>query len=437
MPAPRPRRPPTTGRAVHLHLHRHRARILRARRGGLLAAVAVLGPGLLAGLSDDDPAGITTYSILGAEHGYALLWVLALSTVALIVFHELAARTGVMTGKGLVLLIRERFGRTRAAVAVSALVVANVGTLCAELAGVAVGAQLLTGVGRGVSVPIAAIVVSALVLGASFHRVEHVLLVLSSVFVAYVAAGVLAHPDWGAAAQGLVVPTLPRSRDAVLICVATLGTTLAPWGLAFMQSYAVDKKITVDELPLERVDVITGTVLTGLIGFFIVVACAATLHPAGISIDDGAEAARALRPLAGSAASALFGLGFLGAALLAAAIVPMSTAYSVCEAAQHPAGLDQVPREAPLFYGTFVGAMALAAAIVLVPGMPLIPLLFLTQALNAVLLLAILPFMRALARDPELLGEHRLGRADSALTAVVIVGVAGACVALLALTILG
>lgn len=431
----RPRRPPV-GRAVHLRVHRRRTHLLR-RRAGLLAALAVLGPGLLAGLSDDDPAGITTYSTLGAEHGYTLLWVLALSTVALVVFHELAARTGVMTGKGLVLLIRERFGRAGAAVAVGALLIANVGTLCAELAGVAVGAQLLTGVGRDVSVPIAALAVGALVLGSSFHRVEHVLLALSAVFVAYVAAGVLAHPDWGAAAHGVIVPTLPHTRDGVLVCVATLGTTLAPWGLAFMQSYAVDKRLTERDLSLERVDVISGALLTGIIGFFIVVACAATLHSAGISVDDGAEAARALRPLAGSLASALFGLGFLGAALLAAAIVPLSTAYSVCEAARHPAGLDQSPVRAPLFYGTFAGAMALAAAIVLVPGMPLIGLLFLTQALNAVLLLAILPFMRALARDPQLLGRHRLGRFDSALTAVVIAAVAAACAALFALTLAG
>lgn len=423
------------GRTPHLRAHHWRRRTLRQRRTGLLALIAVLGPGLLAGLSDDDPAGITTYSILGADYGYELLWVLALSTAALIVFHELAARTGVITGKGLILLVRERYGRAPAAFAVTALVVANVGTICAEFAGVAVGAELLAGVGRGVSVPLAAIVVIALVLGSSFHRVEHVLLALASVFVAYVAAGILADPDWGAAAQGLVVPRMPGGRDAVLVAVATLGTTLAPWGLAFMQSYAVDKRLRAEDLAYERVDVISGALLTGIIGAFIVIACAATLHPAGISIDDGAEAARALEPLAGSLASTLFALGFLGAALLAAAIVPLSTAYSVCEAAQHPAGLDARPRAAPLFYGTFVGAIAVAAAIVLIPGVPLIPVLFLTQALNAVLLLAILPFMRALARDPAVMGRYRLSRIDAVVTAVAIVAIAAACVVLLVLTV--
>lgn len=425
---------PPVGRATAHRLHRLRRR--RARRGlGALGFLAVLGPGLLAGLSDDDPAGITTYSILGAEHGYALLWVLLLSTAALVVFHELAARTGVVTGKGLVLLVREHHGRPAAALAVGALVIANVGTLCAELAGVAIGADLLTGAGRVPSVLIAAVVVSALVLGSGFHRVEHVLLALSLVFLSYVAAGIMAGPDWGAAARGLVEPRIPADRDAVLIAVATLGTTLAPWGLAFMQSYAVDKRLTTADLRYERIDVVTGAVLTGVIGFFVVIACAATLNPAGISIEDGADAARALEPLAGSGAALLFGLGILGAALLAAAVVPLSTAYSVCEAAGHPAGLDQRPRQAPLFYGSYLAAMAVAAAIVLAPSVPLVPVLYLTQVLNAVLLLAILPFMVRLGRDPAVLGVHRIGRAGLALCTTLIVAVAGACALLGALAL--
>jgi NRAMP (natural resistance-associated macrophage protein)-like metal ion transporter len=429
---PSPPRVPPVGRAAGHRLHR----IRRHRRAlGALGVFAVLGPGLLAGLSDDDPAGITTYSILGADDGYRLLWVLVLSTIALIVFHELAARTGIVTGKGLILLVRERYGHRASFVAVSALVVANVGTICAELAGVAIGADLLTGAPRAVAIPIAAVVVSWLVLGSSFHRVEHVLLALSLVFVSYIGAGILAHPDWPAAARGLVVPGMPASRDAVLISVATLGTTLAPWGVAFMQSYAVDKRLTVADLGYERVDVISGALLTGIIGFFVVIACAATLHPAGISIEDGGDAARALEPLAGSSASLLFGLGILGAALLAAAIVPLSTAYSVCEAAGHPAGLDQRPTQAPLFYGSFLVAMAIAAGIVLVPAVPLVPVLYLTQVLNAVLLLAILPFMVRLGRDPEVLGAQHLTRTGVVVCIVFIAVVAVACGVLLALTL--
>src|SRR4051812_38426520 len=261
--------------------------------------LAVLGPGVLAGLSDDDPAGITTYSILGADYGYSLLWVITVSTVALIVFHSVAARTGVVTGKGLMRLVRERNGGRVAAAVLCALVVANVGTLCAEFAGVAAGMQVLAGTSRYVSVPLAAAAVSVLVLRGSFRRVEHVLLALSAIFVAYIISGVLAHPDWGAAARGLVVPSLPLTRHGVLVTVATIGTTLAPWGLAFIQSYAVDKRLAVKDLPYERIDVISGALLTGIIGVFIVVGCAATLHVHGQHIDTASDAAMALRPLAG------------------------------------------------------------------------------------------------------------------------------------------
>ena len=417
---------------------RHPHRALARRRGHrvqLLALLAVLGPGLLAGLSDDDPAGIATYSILGADYGYELLWVLALSTAALIVFHELAARTGVVTGKGLMRLVRERYGARAAALALSALVVANVGTICAELAGVAAGMEVLAGTSRYVSVPLAAAAVGLLVLRGSFRGVEHVLLALSAIFVAYVVSGILAHPDWGATARGLVVPSLPGSRDGMLVVVATLGTTLAPWGLAFIQSYAVDKRLGVRDLGYERVDVATGALLTGVIGLFVVVSCAATLHAQGLSVDDAGDAARALEPLAGSAARTLFGLGLVGAALLAAAVVPLSTAYSVAEAFERPADLNDRLREAPVFYGAYGASMGLATALVLIPGAPLVPILFLTQALNAVLLLAILPFMRALARDRGVMGAHALGRWDRIATAVVIALVAVSVGALLVLSV--
>src|ERR1700709_297993 len=330
------RRPMASGRAHltpgrHLPWHLSKRRHLLIRAGGLAALLAVVGPGLLAGLSGEDPAGITPYSILGAKYGYQLLWVLTLSTAALIVFHELAVRLGVVTGKGLLTLGRQHCGARAAALVLGALVIANTGTLCAEFAGVAAGADLLGGVSRYVSVPVAALGVSLPVLRGTLRSVEHVLLALSTFFVAYVISGFLSHPDWGATAKGLVVPNLPLDREAVLVAVATIGTTLAPWGLAFIQSYAVDKKLKVKDLRYERIDVITGAVLTGLIGLLVVVACAATLHVKGIEINDARDAARALEPLAGATAATLFGLGFLGAALLAAAIVPLSTAYSISE----------------------------------------------------------------------------------------------------------
>jgi NRAMP (natural resistance-associated macrophage protein)-like metal ion transporter len=424
----------TPGRHTHWRLARRRHLLLRG--GAVATMLAVVGPGLLAGLSDDDPAGITTYSILGAKYGYELLWVLALSTAALVVFHELGVRLGIVTGKGLLTLVRERYGGRAAAVVLAALVLANTGTLCAEFAGVAAGMELLGGTSRYLSVPVAAIAVSALVLRESFRHVEHFLLALSSVFVAYVISGVLAHPDWGAAAKGLVVPNLPLDRDGLLVAVATLGTTLAPWGLAFIQSYAVDKRLHVKELVYERVDVIVGAVLTGVIGFFVVIACAATLHVQGIDVNDAGDAARALEPLAGDTAATLFGLGFLGAALLAAAIVPLSTAYSVSETLGRKADLNDSFEEARSFYLSYAAVVAVAAILVLIPGAPLIPILFLSQALNAVLLLVLLPFMRSLGRDRELMGSHALGRGGRIVTGIALAAVAVSVLTLAVLTVL-
>lgn len=404
------------------------------RRSALLALLAVTGPGILAGLSDDDPAGITTYSILGADHGYRLLWVLLLSTAALILFHELGARMGVVTGQGLAGLIRERYGVRRATAAVALLVLANVGTTCAELAGVAAAFDL-AGVTRYASVPLAALAVSVLVLRGSFRRIEHVLLLLSTVFASYVATGFLAGPDWGAAGRGLVVPGMPLTRDGVLAVTATVGTTLAPWGLAFIQSYAADKRLSPADLRYQRIDVWTGAVMTGVIGFFVVVACAETLHRTGRSIDDARDAAVALEPLAGSAATWLFGLGLLGAALLAASILPLSTAYSVSDLFGVEAALDDRPREAPLFYGTYAAVMLVAVAIVLAPGAPLVPILYLTQALNAILLLPILVAVWGIVRDRELMGEHASSRLGSGLALVAIALLAVCVGALLVLTV--
>ncbi|MBE3076528.1 MAG: divalent metal cation transporter [Actinobacteria bacterium] len=403
------------------------------RRARLLGLVAVLGPGLLAGLSDDDPAGITTYSVLGAQFGYQMLWVLLLSTVALVVFHSLAAQMGVVTGQGLIGLIRQRYGVRSAAVAVTVLVLANVGTTCAEFAGIAAGFELF-GVSRYVSVPIAAVVVSALVLRGSFHRVEHILMALATVLVAYIAAGLLGNPDWGAAFKGLVVPTMPITRDAVLIATATIGTTLAPWGLSFIQSYAVDKKLTPADLAYERVDVVTGAVLTGVIGFFVVVACASTLHVQGVTISSAADAAGALEPLAGHLARSLFAVGLIGAALLAAAVLPLSTAYSVCEFTGFEAALDDEVSDALMFYGTYVVVAAVAVLIVLVPGAPLISILVLSQVLNAVLLLPLLAFMYGISRDRDLMGEFTATRGAAAMYLVTIAFIA-VCVA--ALFVLG
>ncbi len=402
------------------------------RRRGLTtgALLAVVGPGLLAGLSDDDPAGITTYSVLGADYGYQLLWVLLLSTIALVMFHALAAQMGVVTGQGLIGLVRQRYGVRLAGAVLAALVVANIGTTCAEFAGIAAGFELF-GIGRYFSVPLAALIVSVLVLRGSFHRIEHLLLLLSTVFLAYIASGMLAQPDWAAAVHGLVVPTLPASGDAIAIVTATVGTTLAPWGLSFIQSYAVDKKLRAEDLFLERIDVVTGAVLTGIIGFFVVVACAATLHRDGRSITDAADAAVALQPLAGDAASTLFAVGLIGAAVLAASILPLSTAYSVCEYAGFEAALNDPYREAKTFYVTFGLVTLLGAVVVMIPGAPLVTILIATQVLNAVLLIPLLFALIGIARDPALMGGFTMSTPATVAYALATVVVL-ACVAALA-----
>ncbi len=368
------------------------------------ALLAVMGPGVIAGLSDDDPAGITTYSVLGAKYGYQLLWVLVASTAALIIFQDLGARIGVVTRQGMIGLIRQKYGARSGTLSAGALILANIGTMTAEFAGIAAAGQLF-GLSKYLSVPIAALVVSFLVLRNSFAKVEKIFFLISGVFIAYVIAGFMSHPDWGSALRGVVVPSMPFTQDAVFIATATFGTTLAPWGLAFIQSYAVDKRLTRDDLKLLRVDVWTGSLLTGIIGFFVIVTCAATLNKNGIQINDAADAAKALEPLAGTLAKELFAIGLIGAALLAASILPLSTAYSVSDLTGRPAALDDSPSEAPLFYATFGVITTVSAILILIPGAPLIKILVLTQILNAVLLLPLLIYMYGISKDERLMGE--------------------------------
>ena len=379
--------------------------VISPKRIRIAALLSVMGPGVIAGLSDDDPAGITTYSVVGSKYGYQLLWVLVASTFALIVFQDLGARIGVVTRQGMIGLVRQKYGARSGTLSASALILANIGTMTAEFAGIAAAGELF-GLSRYVSVPLAAILVSFLVLRGSFARVEKVFFIVWAVFLAYVIAGFMSHPDWGQALKGVVIPTMPFNHDAIYIATATLGTTLAPWGLAFIQSYAVDKRLTRDDLKLLRIDVWTGSLLTGIIGFFVVVTCAATLNKEGITINDASDAARALQPLAGTLAKDLFAFGLIGAALLAASILPLSTAYSVSDLTGRPAALDDSPKEAPLFYATFGVITAVSAILILIPGAPLITILVLTQILNAVLLLPLLIYMFGIAKEERLMGEY-------------------------------
>jgi Mn2+/Fe2+ NRAMP family transporter len=381
---------------AHATAHHRRgigARFKQFRQTGLgafAAFLAVLGPGLLAGLSDDDPAGITTYSVLGADHGYRLLWIIPASTILLVQFHMMAVRIGAASGKGFVGVIRARWGRHWGYCAAIGLLFANFGTICAEYAGISAAAGLI-------GIPVYG----------SFHRIERVLLVISSTLALYIIDGILAAPDWSAVWQNSVVPHMPSNQLGWIALAATLGTTLAPWGLAFIQSYAVDKKITVANLRWERVDVLIGSILTGVIGIAIAVACAATLHQSGVHINDASDAALALRPLAGSFATLLFGVGLLGASLLAAAIVPIATAYSIAEAIDAPASLDLDARHFQYFYAAFIALTVAAASVVSIPGLALIPLIYSSQVVNAVLLPLHVIALQLLARDATLMGDAR------------------------------
>lgn len=408
---------------------------LDTRKLRLGAFLAVMGPGVIAGLSDDDPAGITTYSQLGAQFGYQLLWTLAISTIALILFQDLGARIGVVTRQGLIGLVRQKYGARSGMLSASALVLANVGTMTAEFAGIAAAGGLF-GISRYITVPLAAFVVSFLVLRGTFAKVEKVFFLLSSVFIAYVIAGFTAKPDWAKAAKGMLVPTMPLTHEAIFIATATLGTTLAPWGLAFIQSYAVDKRLTKEDLKLLRVDVWTGSLLTGIIGFFVVITCAATLNLSGnTQITDAAEAAQALKPLAGTLAKELFAIGLIGAALLAASILPLSTAYAVTDLTGRPAALDDKANEAPLFYLTFGVITVLSAVLVLLPGAPLIKILLFTQILNAILLLPLLIYMFGIAKDQRLMGEYRASKRMLTVYGLIITLIAICVITLLWFTI--
>jgi Mn2+/Fe2+ NRAMP family transporter len=415
-------------RGIALHFSRFRA----AGLGAFSAFLAVLGPGLLAGLSDDDPAGITTYSVLGADHGYRLLWIIPASTILLIQFHMMAVRIGAETGKGFVGVIRERWGRRWGYFAVIGLLFANFGTICAEYAGISAAGSLV-GIPSWISAPIAGVLISLVVVLGSFHKVERILLIVSSTLALYIIDGILAKPDWSQVWQNSIVPHMPTGSLGWIALAATLGTTLAPWGLAFIQSYAVDKKVTVANLRWERVDVFIGSVLTGVIGLAIAVACAATLNRAGVHINDAKDAALALKPLAGSFATVLFGAGLLGASLLAAAIVPLATAYSIADALGAPASLDLDSKHFQLFYAAFVGLTVTAVSVVSLPKLPLIPLIYTSQVVNAVMLPLHVVALYLLASDAKVMGDARLGvkaRIASWISIVLIV----ACIAALAVS---
>jgi NRAMP (natural resistance-associated macrophage protein)-like metal ion transporter len=374
-------------------------------RSRLLIFFAVMGPGLITAASDNDAGGITTWSVVGARYGYGLLWVLLLITPILAVTQEMGARMGAVTGKGLAALIRERFSLRLTAFAMVALLLANLGTTVSEFTGIAAAFSLF-GVPSFIALPPIAVGVWLLVTRGSYRRVERVFLALTALYATYVIAGVLARPDWGAAARHTVTPSFHSTSTWIITVVAAIGTTITPWGQFFIQATVVDKAVSIRDYAYTKAEVFAGAVFTDAIDFFIVIACAATLFAHGIAIDTAQDAARALRPLAGGFAYLLFGAGLLNVSVLAAGILPLATAYAICEAFGFEAGLDQSFGEAPIFNGLLTFFIFAPAAVAMIPHLPLVKVILFVQDVNGILLPVILIYVLKIINDRSIMGEH-------------------------------
>jgi Mn2+/Fe2+ NRAMP family transporter len=427
------------GRGVQVTI---RGRSLRLRGlhyppTGLLAILAILGPGLISATAGDDAGGVATYSQVGAKYGYELLWVVVVITISLAVIQEMCARLGAASGRGLLDLIRERFGIGWALFAVGVIVIANGGVTITEFVGVGAALELL-GISKYVSVPIAALGLWYLVIAGSYGRVEKLLLLLTLAFFAYPAAAILAHPDWSAVAHGTFVPTLRTDPDSVTLLVALIGTTITPYMQLFQQSAVVEKGVGRDDYGPERVDAYAGAAFGNLISAFIIIATAATLHVAGVTdIQTAQDAAQALRPVAGDAAGALFAVGLLGASLVAGGVLPLATAYSVSEAFGFRKGVNLDLRRAPIFVALFTALVVIGALVASIPNVPVVQVLVGVQVLNGVLLPIILVFILILANDRRLTGRLRNGRVNQILGWGTFVLVTSAVVMLLGSQLLG
>jgi Mn2+/Fe2+ NRAMP family transporter len=409
----------------------------RFRGRGLLAFLAVMGPGLIAGIAGNEAGGITTYSVMGADTGFRLLWLFPLTTAILILVQEMAARLGVVTGQGLSDLIRDWFGVRWTVLAMIVLFVANLGQTVAEFAGVAAALEIF-GIPRFLSVPLTALGIWALVLFASYRTVERVFLSVILVFITYIVTAVISRPDWGMVGRALVTPTLDLAPSTLLLMVALVGTTITPYMQFYLQSAVAEKGIDEEELRLEQADAIGGAVWTNVVALFIVIATAQTLHAAGIRVDDAADAAQAFGPVAGQLSQALFAVGLFGASVLAGMILPISTAFVICEAFGWESGVGKPFRDAPAFFGIYTFTLAAGALIVLLPFLPrLIDVLLVTQNLQGLLLPVVLIFMYRLVNNRRLLGRHANGRLRNAATLTAIALVVALDAILIGVTLLG
>jgi Mn2+/Fe2+ NRAMP family transporter len=390
----------------------------------IVAFLAVLGPGFITANVDNDPGGILTYSQAGAQFGYQLLWTLIPTTVALIVVQEMAARMGAITGKGLSDLIREEFGLRATFFTMLVLGLADFGNIVSEFAGLASGMGIF-GVTKYIVVPIGAVLVWTLIVRGRYKSVERVLILASLVYFAYPVSAFLAKPDWDLAWNQTLLPTLSSNPAYLVTIVGLIGTTITPWMQFYLQAAVVEKGIDQRHYKLCRLDVITGCIVTDVIAFFIVVACGATIyHSTHRQITDVAQAAVALRPFAGKFAALLFAVGLVNASLLSAAILPLATSYNICEGLGFESGIDKRFGEAPIFYWLYTLLIGGGAAFVLIPGLPLLRFILLSQVANGILLPFVLVYMLLLINRPRLMGSFRNKRWQNMIawtTAVVMI----------------
>jgi Mn2+/Fe2+ NRAMP family transporter len=411
----RPGRPPKIGFIERVRDRIESREFLRLRgrfrgRRGLLAFLAVMGPGLIAGVAGNDAGGITTYSVMGSTTGLTLLWIFPITIIILAVVQEIAARLGVVTGQGLSDLIRDRFGVRWTAFAMLVLLVANLANTVAEFSGAAAALEIF-GISRYLTVPLVAVLIWALVLFSSYRTVERVFLAIALVFVTYIFSAFLAHPDWGLVGHALVTPNLSGlSASVLLLIVGVVGTTITPYMQFYLQSAVAEKGIGEDELVLEQVDAVGGAVWTNVIAVFIVIATAVTIYAVGGTINSASDAAQALKPVAGDLAEVLFAVGLFGASVLAATIMPISTSFVICEAFGWESGVGKRFGDARAFFGIYTFVLFAGALVVLIPGISLLPVILSSQYLQGLLLPIVLVFMVLLVNDKTLMGKHANGR---------------------------
>lgn len=384
--------------------------------------LAAMGPGMVAALAGADAGGVATYSSAGALFGYGQLWTVPVMCLLLIVAQETAARMGCVTGKGFASLIREQFGVRMSTLAMLALLISNTTVTLSEFAGIASGFALF-GIPAYVSVPIAAVAIWALTMSGSYHRIEKILLLISCAFVTYVVAGVMVGPDWGDALNATLIPRFSTDPQYFSVLVANIGTTIAPWMIFLAQSNVVEKNARAEDLPYQRIDTVTGSVVASAISWFIILTTGAVLFPAGIAVNGAEDAASALAPLVGPYAEALFGAGLVGASFLAACVLPGITSSAICEAFGWERGADRSWQEAPVYRGIITAIIYLSAVIVIVPNVNLFGIMMLAQVINGVLLPVLLVFMVLIAGDRHVMGKNANGRIWNGLTWFTIIAV--------------